>query len=357
MFALSFTSTAVTLFKRSQSVRTSTRRAVRVAVAALAVTLATAGVTFAGDHGSGGSKLSFKASNAKSLSLFAAGAQGGSPRSQFNNNKLLLSDASKNIAKSFGNSGVNNKLILSDPSKNIAKTLTKQDINRKLLLSDTSKKIGIGLLGDKGKGDKGDKGCHDDKCHKDFNWCWIRYHDDGCYHPCRHWDCYHVCEGVDLELMTLRLLDAGNPAMNVGPAFRIWLRNNSRVAIAQPFNVLLIAANDAPPSPLNPQAGVRVGFMQPGQIIAVDVRLPVQADLPGFPVLQVLVDSHREVFEVFEDNNVAVLPRTAIQPFAPMVTAAPAGGLAIAQPTSPVAGAAVSLPAAVTVNAEMPAID
>jgi hypothetical protein len=63
-----------------------------------------------------------------------------------------------------------------------------------------------------------------------------------------------------------------------------------------------------------PQAGVRVETIGAGETLPLDIRLPVEANQPGLPMLHVLVDSHREISEVFENNNGMVLPRTNVLP-------------------------------------------
>jgi hypothetical protein len=180
--------------------------------------------------------------------------------------------------------------------------------------------------------------CHDKKWFHDYchDCC---FHD--CYFCCPWWYCwdfypvwcplYHcgcgywydvlvveIAEGVDLQLLAVRLIDSGDAGENQGPAYRVWVRNNSHVAILHPFNVLALAARDGNPAADLPQAGVRVDSIEAGQIIPVDIRLPAAANAPGLPMLHVLVDSHREIAEVYEDNNGAVLNRADILPVGSM---------------------------------------
>jgi hypothetical protein len=180
--------------------------------------------------------------------------------------------------------------------------------------------------------------CHDKKWFHDYchDCC---FHD--CYFCCPWWYCwdfypiwcplYHcgcgywynvpvveIAEGVDLQLLAVRMIDAGDAAQNLGPAYRVWVRNNSHVAILHSFNLLALAARDGRPAADLPQAGVRVDSIEAGQIIPVDIRLPAEANAPGLPMLHVLVDSHREIAEVYEDNNGAVLNRADILPVGSM---------------------------------------
>jgi len=210
-------------------------------------------------------------------------------------------------------------------NKNLIDAVKKPQIDKKI--------PGLGdMFGNKGKGDRHDKKFHDychDKC----------FHD--CFHYCPWWYCwdfypiwiplYHcgcgywydvplvkIVEGVDLQLLAVRLIDSGDAAENQGPAYRVWVRNNSHVAILHPFNVLALTARDGRPASDLPQAGVRVDAIEAGQIIPVDIRLPVAASSSDLPMLHVLVDSHREIAEVYEDNNGAVLNRADILPVGSM---------------------------------------
>ena len=46
----------------------------------------------------------------------------------------------------------------------------------------------------------------------------------------------------------------------------------------------------------------------------VDIRLPIEANQPGFPMFHVVVDSHREISEVNETNNGLVINRGEVKP-------------------------------------------
>jgi hypothetical protein len=137
--------------------------------------------------------------------------------------------------------------------------------------------------------------------------------------------------GVDLQLLATRFVDPGHPEQQLGPRFRVWFRNNSPFAINQPFNVLLIASTDANAYAGLPEAGVRISGMAAGETQSVDIRLPFAANVMGrdsqnhavpFSYLNVLVDSHNELSEVFEDNNGATLVRGDILPVDPVIFAA-----------------------------------
>jgi hypothetical protein len=130
----------------------------------------------------------------------------------------------------------------------------------------------------------------------------------------------------DLQLLAVRFVDAGHPEQQLGPRYRVWFRNSSPQDLLQPFSVSMIAANDDRLHEQLPQASVRVEAVAAGEIQAVDLRLPWDAhqmslDAAGNPLpfekLHVVVDSHREIQEVTEANNGAILDRGDILPVDP----------------------------------------
>jgi hypothetical protein len=142
-----------------------------------------------------------------------------------------------------------------------------------------------------------------------------------------------VHQGFDLQLLAVRFVDPGHPEQQLGTRFRMWVRNNSEEPIEQPFNVVAMASNSRDPQADLPQAGVRIEKIAAGEIQAVDVRLPVEAntmtrDEEGnsvpFQFLHLIADSDREITEVFEGNNGAVLDRQDILPVDPALFAAEA---------------------------------
>jgi hypothetical protein len=147
--------------------------------------------------------------------------------------------------------------------------------------------------------------------------------------------------GRDLQLLAVRFVDAGHPDQKLGPRYRVWFRNNSDKKIRDDFNVMLLASNDREPSRDIPQAGVEVDKIDAGAIQTVDIRLPFEANtldrdsekrpIP-FRFLHVLVDSHQDVDEPFEENNGVVLARGDVLPvdpasFSTNVTSATSGDM------------------------------
>lgn len=196
------------------------------------------------------------------------------------------------------------------------------------------------------------------------NWCWNYHCLPWCdprpfccrpifYLPCQPWICWNypiwcglptcycgtwvnvpavsVPVGVDVQLLAVRFVDAGHPEQGYGPRYRIWFRNNSSVSIAQPFDALVYASNSELPAAGMPSAGLRVSGMSAGQTQSVDLRLPVEANVMStndkgqkvpFKFLHVIVDSNREVAEVDETNNGAVLDRLQVLPVDPAIFSA-----------------------------------
>jgi hypothetical protein len=117
---------------------------------------------------------------------------------------------------------------------------------------------------------------------------------------------------VDLQLLAVRFVDPGHPQEDLGPRYRVWFRNNGNQPVAQPFNVVLLASNDANLRADLPQAGVRVTSIDAGDTQSVDIRLPLAAttmarDAQGNPApyhfLHVLVDAQRETGDALWENN------------------------------------------------------
>jgi hypothetical protein len=135
-----------------------------------------------------------------------------------------------------------------------------------------------------------------------------------------------VDQGFDLQLLAVRFVDPGHPEEKIGPRFRVWVRNNSPSAIGAPFNVTLVAANGVELAGELPQAGVTVPEMDADTIVPIDIRLPFDANRMNvlasgqrtpFTHLHILVDSHRDVMELDESNNGAIVARQDILPVDP----------------------------------------
>lgn len=140
-----------------------------------------------------------------------------------------------------------------------------------------------------------------------------------------------INSGLDLQMLAARFVDSGHAEQELGPRFRVWFRNNSNVDINVPFNVLLLASNSREQVAGVPEAGSRVDNIAAGQVQSVDIRLPfaasllstdVEGNLIPFEQLHVLIDSHREIPEAFEENNGAVIARVDVLPVDPALFSA-----------------------------------
>ncbi len=141
----------------------------------------------------------------------------------------------------------------------------------------------------------------------------------------------------DLQLLAVRMVDPGHPQEQLGPRYRVWFRNNSADPITNPFSVVLLAGDDAALTEGLPQAGVEVTAMEAGDTQSVDIRLPYDVmtmarDTEGHPApfatLHVLLDAHRTIDELDEENNGATLAADDILLVDPALFAADPGSAA-----------------------------
>ena len=126
---------------------------------------------------------------------------------------------------------------------------------------------------------------------------------------------------LDLELLEVRQLDRGDAAKQLGPAYRLMLRNRTGEAIGSPFNVALAASIGREPTADSAFAVQRIEGLQAGQTLTVELRLPAKAYAMGqnadgqsvpFAYLTAVVDSHQELPESDRENDYMVLERGAI---------------------------------------------
>jgi hypothetical protein len=317
MFTFCFTSVAAALLRRTRETRKSTRqttvalRTVRLGLAWLAV-VATASMAQAGG---------ISAHPAGNFSGMSSHNNGG-----ISNRSNMFTATQTTNFKQFDS----NKPITQSNLSNTTKSQTSNkgiDSNKltKTLSLDSTKSNPLKLTSDNKmqNNSKCCNPCHDKFCCSCCHTCpWWYCWNYPCWCPlyscsCGYWEdvpVVDVTQGLDLQLLAVRMLDSGDPDQKLGPAYRVWFRNNSAVAINHPFNILTLAARDAQPTADLPQAGVRVESIDAGQTLSVDIRLPVEANQPGFPMLHVLVDSHREIPEVDKTNNGLVINRADILP-------------------------------------------
>ncbi|WP_144996027.1 hypothetical protein [Polystyrenella longa] len=146
---------------------------------------------------------------------------------------------------------------------------------------------------------------------------------------------------VDVQLLAVRFVDSGHVEKELGPRYRVWVRNNSSAPIEQGFNVTLLGSTDDRPVDGLPQEGVRVERLEADEVTSVDIRLPFEVNVMGrdeqdrkvpFSFLHVIVDSGREVNDVFRENNGIGLNNQEILPidpwaFAPESDTVPMGSI------------------------------
>jgi hypothetical protein len=135
---------------------------------------------------------------------------------------------------------------------------------------------------------------------------------------------------IDLQVEYIQLVEAGDPQKELGPLYRVWIVNNGGDAVAQPFDVVLVATNEDTPSQESPYAAERISQIAGGQRLSVEIRLPVEVlqlsvDAEGLPVpfknLFAATDVQQELTELNEQNNALGLARTNV-PDASMVAVA-----------------------------------
>jgi hypothetical protein len=129
---------------------------------------------------------------------------------------------------------------------------------------------------------------------------------------------------VDLEIIDVRVIDAGSLELKVGPRYRIVCRNNSTVELPK-FHVSLLVDVGKKLSEKAEVVTVESVGILPGKTQSVDIRLPVEvlkmiperSKTPQpFDTFAAIVDSDERLAETNEENNVLLLAREAIKPLA-----------------------------------------
>jgi hypothetical protein len=126
---------------------------------------------------------------------------------------------------------------------------------------------------------------------------------------------------VDLELVDVKLLDAGSISNNQGPLYRVTVRNAASLPLFGGFEVALVATNGENPTPKDVFAAQRIKGIKEGETKAVEIRLPGKVNQLGrtadgkvepFSTLFVGIDARNEVEETTKDNNMARMARTDV---------------------------------------------
>lgn len=125
-------------------------------------------------------------------------------------------------------------------------------------------------------------------------------------------------EPTDLEVLEIRLIDAGNLQENLGPAFRVTFRNSTGVNIARPFMVGVMASTSKLLTEGLPEATAEIAGMSAKAVLDADVRLPVTAiamghnadgEPVGFSWATASINIQHSVPETNWDNNTLTLNR------------------------------------------------
>ena len=137
---------------------------------------------------------------------------------------------------------------------------------------------------------------------------------------------------VDLELVAVRFVDNGDAEKNIGPRYRVLIRNDGNQAVDHPFNVAILTGTDEAQAKGTPRAGKRIPGIDAGQTLAVDIRLPIEAnatvkdddghEVAEFPKLGAMVDTRDEIEEQTKENNGVILDRGDIGMVDPEIFAA-----------------------------------
>jgi len=125
---------------------------------------------------------------------------------------------------------------------------------------------------------------------------------------------------TDVEFSKIAQIDAGDPAKNLAPAYRVWFHNNSTVDINQPFDVAILASCDKQLSQGLPFSSVRVASLAADETMSVDIRLPIAAmtmgtadgQTAGYAYVHTIIDSQKELVETNKANNLSVDSRDDI---------------------------------------------
>lgn len=154
-----------------------------------------------------------------------------------------------------------------------------------------------------------------------------------------------VSSGQDIQLLAVRFVDPGHVEEDLGPRCRVWLRNNSPETLNRKFDVTVFASLAPKLSDQLVQAGVTIPEIAGDDTIAVDIRLPADAnrlavdedqDRIPFKYLHVVVDSQNSTKESDEENNGAIVKRGDVFPVDPaafstdVTAAAPGSTISIA---------------------------
>lgn len=126
----------------------------------------------------------------------------------------------------------------------------------------------------------------------------------------------NLVNGVNLVLVDIRMVDAGDPTRNLGPRYRIVVGNRGNRAAGN-FQVMAIASTEAKFDTTLPHSMNDIDGIAPGQVARVDMRLPMESmtmiDGNPFNILAVMVDAKQLIDETAEQDNAGMMEREKIE--------------------------------------------
>ena len=308
--------------------------------------------TFSMSQNGGGNFNSLKKLN-RSTPTYALQSKGSTFNNNLSKSNAILSLPKKTLSDLSGSRLINRTALNPSFGSGHGNSSSTRIITNKI--SGLTNKLPKGLIIDPGigNGSPPSNGDHDHHDHHDHHHHHAHGHHDGHGHGTHHKYCHwgpwvigiglpafasyptypyplgsvttvltpqvggpQLVEGVNLQLVDVRLVDGGDPAKNLGPRFRIVVGNRGKLAAGN-FQVLAIAAKDQDLTPELPSTMVDVERISPGQVAKVDVRLPVAAmtmvDGNPFNLLAVIVDSNKLIDETSEEDNAGATERTTIE--------------------------------------------
>lgn len=127
----------------------------------------------------------------------------------------------------------------------------------------------------------------------------------------------------DLQFVELRLVDAGDALLELGPTFRLVVKNAGSADIAAPFQVTLTVADQDARSADAARATEEVSALAAGEAQTVSVSLPyTSAFAADNGRVRVQIDSQRDVSEMDEENNVANVDPRHVERLGPQLSTA-----------------------------------
>jgi hypothetical protein len=130
-----------------------------------------------------------------------------------------------------------------------------------------------------------------------------------------------VQSDMDLELIDVQMVDAGNREAKLGPSFKVTVRNTGKRNLER-FLVSLVACKDTAIDSSSVHASTTVDELAAGAETSISVTLPAEAmslnrdsqgRLAPYNTLVAAVDSDERIGEGNEENNLALIDRTSIK--------------------------------------------